>query len=66
MPPKKKPQAPVEPIPSGDKLTGMFGWCLLPQHALCPGEAPSIRCSCNCHTEEKVEKDEPATPRTDS
>lgn len=66
MPPKKKPQVIKEPTSVENKLSGMFGWCLLPQHELCPGDAPSIRCSCLCHTEEKVEKNEPTTPRTDS
>lgn len=58
MPPKKK----IEPQPAPtDKLSGVFGWCLLPQHELCPSEAPSIRCSCACHTQDKVLADEPIT-----
>lgn len=51
MPPKKKVVAP-EPAPS-QKLTGMFGWCLLPQHELCPKETSSVICSCACHKEDE-------------
>jgi hypothetical protein len=66
MPPKKKPQVTQAPVSPENKLSGMFGWCLIPQHELCPGDAPSIRCSCLCHTEKKVEADEPTATGTDS
>lgn len=51
MPPKKK-AVPPEPAPS-QKLTGVFGWCLVPQHELCHKETASVICSCACHKEQK-------------
>lgn len=63
MPPKKKPTSSELP-PS--KVGGMFGWCLLPQHKVCPGETTTAYCKCNCHTEKKVEKNEPTASGTDS
>ena len=63
MPPKKKVAPPVE-LPT-NRLTGMFGWCLIPQHELCPAVAPSVDCSCECHKTERKAV-EPSTPGTDS
>lgn len=63
MPPKKKPtNAELPP----NKVGGMFGWCLIPKHDLCQGEGSVSYCTCACHTEKKVEKSEPTTPRADS
>lgn len=72
MPPKKKLQPLIDEAikeltnNGQEKMSGVFGWCLVPQHDLCPGETTNVRCSCKCHTEKKVEKNEPAAPGTDS
>jgi hypothetical protein len=46
MPPKKKPASAEVPT---SKVGGMFGWCLLPQHDICPGETNTAFCKCSCH-----------------
>lgn len=63
MPAKKKPVKAEVPT---SKVAGMFGWCLLPQHDICPAETSTAYCSCKCHTEKKVEKNEPTASGTDS
>ncbi len=55
MPPRKKKVEP-EPIPS-QKLTGMFGWCLIPQHNLCPKETASVICRCECHSKQEAKSE---------
>jgi hypothetical protein len=44
---------------SGEKTSGMSGWCLDETHGECIVEASTFICSCECHGEE--EKDDEQT-----